>query len=58
MERYEGHSKNENRPETADKKRLVDLVGIEIEPTTLPWHDGHNGTFNNLQMGTGTARHS
>ena len=25
MRRYEGHTKNENRPEAADKKRLVDL---------------------------------
>ena len=29
MGRYEGHTKNENRPEAADKKRLADLAGIE-----------------------------
>jgi hypothetical protein len=32
MGRYQGHTKNENRPKAADKKRLMDLVGIE--PTT------------------------
>jgi hypothetical protein len=29
MGRDEGHTENETRPETADEKRLVDLVGIE-----------------------------
>jgi hypothetical protein len=29
MGRYEGHTNNENRPEAADKERLVDLVWIE-----------------------------
>ena len=35
MGRYDGHTKNDNRPEAPDKKRLVDLGGIEA--TTSSW---------------------
>jgi len=35
MGRYEGHTKDENRPEAADKKRLMDLVGIEPATSSM-----------------------